>query len=55
MKSKLEEDREHIRASPLPWDIQEEYIDEETEVLFNKWRKDTNELYIKNQNLKKRL
>ena len=45
MKSNIKEDRECTRASTLPSDIQEEYIDEETEALSNKGRKYLNELY----------
>ena len=36
----------------IPWDIQEEYIDEETEALSNKGRKDLIELYKNNQKFK---
>ena len=36
----------------IPWDIQEEYIDEETEVLSNNGRNDLNKLYKKYQKFK---
>ena len=48
-KSNLEEDREYVRASSLPWDFQEEYIDE---VLSKKGRNDLNDLYKNNQKFK---
>ena len=49
MKSNLEGDRKYIRSSPLPWIIQEKYIDEETEALSNEGRKNLNEMYEVNQ------
>ena len=60
IKTNLEYEHEYYRSSTMglrscytiPWNIQEEYIDEETEALSNKGTKGLNELYKNNQKFK---